>query len=821
MEYKTTLNITLSDKDPGAMPQRANLPSREPAIQQYWDEIDLYRLSLEKDAPQGTFILHDGPPYSNGDIHLGHALNKIAKDIVVKYKTMAGFRSPYIPGWDNHGMPIENEVSREFRRKHQTPDRVTMRKACREYAARFVESQKMQFRRLGVRGDWDNPYLTMSTDFEARIVEVFGELAERGYIYRGLKPVLWCGFCETALADAEVEYESHVSKSIYVRFGVKEDPNGVFGRGGDPGILIWTTTPWTIPANMALAVHPDADYVVFEVESARFLVAEPLLGRVLRALYPPVEKDAPIERASDADGPLYSYVYNRSGEHSTLNAHLVRRLKGSEFEGVVGAHPLFDRESRVVFADYVTMEDGTGIVHTAPGHGKEDFETGVREGLEILCPVDSSGTYTAQAGARFQGARILSGEANDQVIDALREAGALLSLSDFEHSYPHCWRCHNPLLFRATVQWFMSIDHENHRQRALEAVENVNWYPPVSMNRIGSMVRNRPDWTLSRQRSWGVGIPAFYCKGCGKEVLSKEAIAAVADLVRREGSDAWYARAAAEILPPGFTCPDCGGREFDKETDILDVWFDSGSSHFAVLENREKWPELSWPADMYLEGSDQHRGWFMSSLMISTAMKGKAPYRQVLTHGFTVDGQGRKMSKSLGNTVSPQDVMNKLGADILRLWVASTDYSGVADLDQAYLTLKPLLSDAAALVFGLSLVAAGLSSTVVGTLAGQVVMQGFIHFHIPLWLRRAITMLPSFIVIMAGWDPTRILVMSQVLLSFGIALALIPLLVFTGKQELMGDMTNTRTMQTVGWIIVALVVTLNIYLLVGETLGLG
>ena len=696
MEYKKTLNITLSDKDPGAMPQRANLPAREPEIQQYWKEIDLYRLSLEKDAPRGTFILHDGPPYSNGDVHLGTALNKICKDIVVKYKTMAGFRSPYVPGWDNHGMPIENNVSREFRRRGEQPDKVTMRKACREYAARFVESQKKQFRRLGVRGDWNNPYLTMSTDFEAKIVEVFGELAERGYIYRGLKPVLWCAYCETALADAEVEYENHVSKSIYVRFPVKVDPSGAFGGSKDAYVLIWTTTPWTLPANMALAVHPEADYVVFEVDSALYLVAEPLLGRVLRALYPPVEKDAPIERAADSEGPLYSYVYNRDGEHATLDADVVCRLKGSALEGVVARHPLFERDSPVVFADYVTMDDGTGIVHTAPGHGKEDFDTGVREGLEILCPIDASGTYTSQAGERFQGAKILSGDADARVIEALREAGALMSLSDFEHSYPHCWRCHNPLLFRATVQWFMNIDHvtndekrktknENndpsprnnqstHRDRSLAAIQQVKWYPGVSINRISSMVANRPDWTLSRQRAWGVGIPAFYCKGCGKETLSKEAIQAVAALVRREGSDAWYARPAAEILPAGFACGECGAREFEKETDILDVWFDSGSTHMAVLENKERWPELSWPADMYLEGSDQHRGWFNSSLMTSVGIRGVAPYREVVTNGFTVDENGRKMSKSLGNVVDPLKTMEKYGADILRLWVASVNY---------------------------------------------------------------------------------------------------------------------------------------------------
>jgi len=647
MDYKQTLNITLSDKDPGAMPQRGNLPAREPQIQKYWDKIDLYRLSVEKDAPRGTFILHDGPPYSNGDIHLGHALNKIAKDIIVKYKTMQGYRAPYVPGWDNHGMPIENEVSKEFRRKGVQPDKVTMRKRCRDYASHFVEKQKAQFKRLGVRGDWDNPYLTMSADFEAREIEVFGALVEKGYIYRGLKPVLWCAFCETALADAEVEYEDHVSNSIYVRFPVHRDPNNLFGsEETDPAnayVLIWTTTPWTIPANLALAVHPDAHYVVLEVGGNRYLMAEPLMEATLHAIAP------------------------------GLASHRVRRARGSELEGLIAWHPLFRRTSPVVFADYVTMEDGTGVVHTAPGHGKEDFETGQQYGLEILCPVNASGAFTAQAGERFAGARILGGEADRRVIEALKEAGHLLVHGTVQHSYPHCWRCHNPLLFRATVQWFMNIDHDGHRQRALEEINATTWYPPVSISRISAMVANRPDWCLSRQRAWGVGLPAFYCKECGKEILSKETIDAVAQMVMREGSDAWYARPAEEILPAGFACPNCHGNRFDKETDILDVWFDSGSSHLAVLENPQ-WPLLRWPADVYLEGSDQHRGWFNTSLMTAVGVKGKAPYKAVITLGWTLDETGKAMHKSLGNAVDPGVVIEKYGADILRLWVASVNY---------------------------------------------------------------------------------------------------------------------------------------------------
>jgi isoleucyl-tRNA synthetase len=652
MDYKKTLNIALGDKDPGAMPQRANLPAREPEIQRYWEEIDLYRKSIEKPAPLGTFILHDGPPYSNGDIHLGHALNKIAKDIIVKYRTLCGYRSPYVPGWDNHGMPIENSVAREFMDRGETPEKVTLRKRCREYASQWVERQKAEFKRLGVRGDWEHPYLTMSTDFEAKIIEVFGVLAEKGYIYRGMKPVLWCASCETALADAEVEYGEHTSNSIYVRFPVLRDPNEIFGSGvaspANAYVLIWTTTPWTIPANLALAVHEDAEYVVVRFNGDRYIVAEPLLEKVL----------------ADISG---------DGNTSSAEHEVVRRIRGSELNGLVARHPLFDRESPVVFAPYVTMEDGTGVVHTAPGHGKEDFDTGREYGLEVLCPVDASGAFTAQAGAAFAGARILGGEADRRVMDALSEAGHLLSRRSYSHSYPHCWRCHNPLLFRATVQWFMDIDHNDHRRRSLEAIQQTRWIPPVSINRISSMVENRPDWCLSRQRAWGVGIPAFYCRSCGKEILDKRAIAAVHELVQREHSDAWYVRSAAEILPEGFTCPACGGTEFDKETDILDVWFDSGSTHLAVLEN-PAWPELRWPADVYLEGSDQHRGWFNSSLMIGVGVRDAAPYRTVITNGWTLDDSGKAMHKSLGNVVSPIEVIDKYGADILRLWVASTDY---------------------------------------------------------------------------------------------------------------------------------------------------
>jgi isoleucyl-tRNA synthetase len=677
-DYRRTLNITLNDKDPGAFPQRGNLPAREPMFQERWEAMDLYSQSLRKPAPRGTYVLHDGPPYSNGDIHLGHALNKVAKDIVTRYKTMQGYCAPYVPGWDNHGMPIENAVARRFREKKQTPDRVTLRKACRDYAADWVKVQRDQFKRLGIRGDWEKPYLTMSAEFEAKIVEVFGELAAQGFIYRGLKPVFWCATCETALADAEVEYEPHTSDSIYVRFPLYYDPNGVFdlpdaapvteghtGEGVPAYVVIWTTTPWTIPANLAVAVHPDAEYAVVRAvkdeQTAYYLVAVPLAASAMQVA-------------------------------GVTQYETVKTVHGAALAGLVFRHPLFHRTSPVVLADYVTMDTGTGIVHTAPGHGKEDFETGVKYGLEVLNPVDNSGRYTAQAGEydgqSFQGLRVTTtgdkpgqdSEANVALIAALRKSGNLLSATRFEHSYPHCWRCHSPLIFRATVQWFMNIDHEVEgepfRQRALKAIADVTWHPKESVNRITTMVANRPDWCVSRQRSWGVGIPAFYCNHCGEHILTPESVAAVVALVRSQSSDAWYAVPAADILPAGFTCPHCGSGvdQLRKETDVLDVWFDSGSTNRAVLENAATWPDLHWPADLYLEGGDQHRGWFNSSLMVGVGTKGVAPYKAVVTNGWTLDENGEAFSKSKGNGVNPLDVVKNYGADVVRWWVVSQNF---------------------------------------------------------------------------------------------------------------------------------------------------
>jgi isoleucyl-tRNA synthetase len=571
-------------------------------------------------------------------------------------------------------MPIENAVAKEFRDKKQQVDRVTLRRACRAYAEKWVEVQRKQFKRLGIRGEWDNPYLTMSYDFEARIVEVFGELAEKGFIYRGLKPVFWCGTCETALADAEVVYEDHTSNSIYVRFPLVYDPDGVFQEpyeGGATGLtpcaVIWTTTPWTIPANLALAVHPDADYVVVEVDGRAYLLAEPMLEATLKAIAKPGEE-------ADVVAPKQ-----------------LRRFKGRDLENLVFRHPLFERTSRVVLADYVTMDTGTGIVHTAPGHGKEDFETGKTYGLEVLNPVDASGRYTAAAGEyagrSFQGLRVTTfghsdkdSEANVALVEALRESGALLNASRVTHSYPHCWRCNSPVIFRATVQWFMNIDlpgeGSTFREQALKAIEAVEWFPKESINRITSMVANRPDWCVSRQRSWGVGIPAFYCNACGGHILQRESVQAVANLVRSQSSDAWYERTPREILPEGFTCPHCSADDdqLRKETDVLDVWFDSGSTNRAVLQNNKQWPDLTWPADVYLEGGDQHRGWFNSSLMIAAATMGRAPFNSVITNGWTLDENGEAFSKSKGNGVNPLTVIEKYGADIVRWWVVSQNF---------------------------------------------------------------------------------------------------------------------------------------------------
>ncbi len=681
-DYRDTLNLPQTD-----FPMKADLPTREPGIAQVWADNDTYNKTAHRaDAPK--FVLHDGPPYSNGDIHLGHALNKTLKDIIVKYKAMQGFAAPYVPGWDNHGLPIEVNVTKEFRARKETPDKVTLRKACREYAAGYVERQKGQFKRLGIRGDWENPYLTMSTRFEAEIVRTFGVLAERGYIYRGLKPVQWCPTDETALADAELEYADVKDLSIYVRFLLRDDPKGIFAGlpAGKCYTAIWTTTPWTIPANVAVTVSPVFDYVVAQrkEDGCFYLIAEGLLKDFMTLLDPTPEgrsqEEVSEEEESEGEESEEASETTEVDEwidpnYAANTYRVVKLVPGIALAGLTFHHPLhslgapFDRESRLVHADYVTLDAGTGLVHTAPGHGKEDFETGAKFDLPTLQPVLNDGRYDDTVGETFAGLHIFK-EGNAKVIEVLKNNGNLLKPKTYLHSYPHCWRCHNPVITRATVQWFMNIDHDGFREKALAEIGTVSWYPAESVNRISAMVSGRPDWCVSRQRAWGVGIPVFYYKG--QAVLTPESVQKVYEMTLAEGSDVWYERSPREILGDDWVCPLGGSAdEYEKETDVLDVWFDSGSTCRAVLETR---PELQFPADVYLEGSDQHRGWFNSSLMIGTATKDAAPYKAVITNGWTLDDKGKPMHKSSGNVVAPSSVVDLYGADVLRLWVASVNY---------------------------------------------------------------------------------------------------------------------------------------------------
>jgi isoleucyl-tRNA synthetase len=650
-DYSNTLNVPKPDvknpdgldTNPDSIPQRANLARREPQILEFWHRNRVYEQSLKPRTGRGTFVLHDGPPFSNGDIHIGHAFNKILKDIVTKFRTMEGYACPYVPGWDNNGLPIEVLVAKEFRASGHTPTRAEIRRRCRAVAAEWVGKQSDQFQRLGVRGDWEHPYRTMAPEMAAREMDVFAEMVEKGYIYRGLRPVYWSLVDETALADAEIEYADRTDPSIYVRFGLRADPDGVFGpdaRAGDCYTVIWTTTPWTIPANVAVAAGPALDYVIVGHEGRRYLLAEDRLGATMAAA-------------------------------GFRGWEVLRRVKGLDLENLIFEHPLpsVGRGSPLVLAPYVTTTDGTGLVHTAPGHGKDDFATGQRYRLPTIQVLTGDGRFNDEAGPEFAGLRL--GEGQEKVMARLADAGALLAREEIFHSYPHGWRSHDPLVYRATVQWFVSIDHAGHREKCLRAIHGVRWFPEESRNRIGAMVEGRPDWCISRQRAWGVGIPVFYAQPSGTPLLTRESIGWVRDLVARHGTDAWFETDAADILPPGFRHPETGETEFIKETDIFDVWFDSGSTCRTVLEH---WPGLSYPADVYLEGGDQHRGWFNSALMIGVATRGAAPYRQVITNGWTLDEQGRKMSKSKLNGVAPQVVVEKYGADVLRLWVASSDY---------------------------------------------------------------------------------------------------------------------------------------------------
>ncbi|MGE5454504.1 MAG: isoleucine--tRNA ligase [Methylocystaceae bacterium] len=627
-KYDETLNLPRTE-----FSMRANLPIREPEFLQFWQDIDIYRLVEEQNAAGPRFELHDGPPYANGHIHLGHTLNKVLKDIIIKSHTQQGYSSPYVPGWDTHGLPIEQQAIKNLGLDRHRTDVVQFRQHCREYALKFVDIQREEFKRLGVRGDWDHPYVTLDPEFEAVQLGVFGEMAKKGYIYKGLKPVYWCADCETALAEAEVEYADKTSPSIYVAFPVV-DALGKFAEK-DTSIIIWTTTPWTLPANTGIALNAAYEYVLVEVNGKRYIIAKELLTRV----------------AEELGFDQYE---------------IIQTFLGKELERIVCFHPFLDRQSLVILGDHVTLEAGTGCVHTAPGHGEDDFWVGRQYDLPIIVPINDQGVFTAEAGP-FAGKFCV--DANEDIIKLLKETGYLLKTTRIQHQYPHCWRCKKPILFRATEQWFASID--GFRTPALEAIDQVRWIPGWGRDRIYNMVRDRGDWCISRQRTWGVPIPIFYCGACEETVINDTTISYLQSLYKAHGSDVWFARAAKDLLPEGFKCPHCGASEFKKETDIMDVWFDSGSSHLAVLTTR---PQLSWPADMYLEGSDQHRGWFNSSLSTSVAVTGKAPYRQVLTHGFVVDEDGRKMSKSLGNVVDPLKMIEEMGADILRLWVSSADY---------------------------------------------------------------------------------------------------------------------------------------------------
>jgi isoleucyl-tRNA synthetase len=626
MEYKDTLLMPQTE-----FPMRGNLPKREPDMQQKWEEMSIYEKVQERTKDRPFFILHDGPPYANGDIHMGHALNKILKDFIVRYKSMAGFCSPYVPGWDTHGLPIETALTKNKKVNRKEMSVAEFRKLCEEYAWEQVDRQREQFKRLGVRGDWDNPYVTLQPEYEAQQIKVFGEMAKKGYIYKGLKPVYWSPSSESALAEAEIEYYDKKSPSIYVAFPVK-DGKGVLNS--DEQIVIWTTTPWTMPANLGISVHPDLEYSVVAANGGKYVIASELVESVAKAV-----------------------------EWETYE--VARTVKGAELEHVVAKHPLYDRDSLVMLGDHVTTDAGTGCVHTAPGHGEDDFIIGQKYGLDVLCPVDEKGYMTKEAG-EFAG--LFYDEANKPITQKLQEAEALLKLTFITHSYPHDWRTKKPTIFRATAQWFASI--KDFRQDLLQAIEETKWVPAWGETRLYNMVRDRGDWCISRQRAWGVPIPVFYGEN-GEPIITDETIEHVSNLFREHGSNVWFEREAKELLPEGFTHPSSPGGHFTKETDIMDVWFDSGSSHQAVLEERE---DLQRPADLYLEGSDQYRGWFNSSLSTGVAVTGKAPYKGVLSHGFALDGEGRKMSKSLGNVVVPAKVMDQLGADILRLWVASVDY---------------------------------------------------------------------------------------------------------------------------------------------------
>jgi len=622
LDYKGTLNLPQTN-----FQMKANLVKKEPEMLKFWEEKEIYKKTLETRQNAPTYLLHDGPPYANGDIHLGTAMNKILKDFVTRYKTMCGYRVPYVPGWDTHGLPIEHRVTTSLGEEAKNKSAVEIRKLCKDFALKFVDIQREEFKRLGVKGDWENPYITLNPDYEYHILDVFKTLVENGNVYRGNKPVYWCPTCRTALAEAEIEYHDHESPSIYVKFQMVDDPKTY--------VVIWTTTPWTIPANVAIALHPDYTYVKIKVGEEYWIVAEGLLQKF----------------SADVG----------------INFEIIEKFSGKDLEYKETKHPLYDRKSVIVLADYITLEDGTGCVHTAPGHGEEDYQTGLKYNLPVLSPVDGEGRFTKEAG-KYEGLKIW--DANKVIIEDLKNAGALIKVSKISHSYPHCWRCKGPVMFRATPQWFISVNKNNLRDKVLEEIKKVKWYPAWGENRITAMVQERPDWTISRQRVWGTPIPAVVCKDCGEVILDAKVIEHFANIVKEKGTDTWFELDVSELIPKDFACPSCGGKTFEKTYDTLDVWIDSGCSWEAVIRSKGE----KFPVDLYLEGDDQHRGWFQSSIFLATAKAGTAPFKSVVTHGFIKDEQGRKMSKSLGNVVDPLEIVDKYGADILRLWVASTDF---------------------------------------------------------------------------------------------------------------------------------------------------
>jgi isoleucyl-tRNA synthetase len=650
---KATINLPKT-----SFSMKANLPQAEPKMLARWEAEDLYAQIRTSRAGRPRYVLHDGPPYANGHIHLGTASNKIFKDFIVKSKTMAGFDSPYIPGWDCHGLPIEFKVDQELGGKKARLSPLEIRTACRKYATKFFEAMRVEFKRLGVFGRWNDPYLTMSPEYQAVIAGAFVDFLDKGYVYKGLKPVNWCIHDRTALAEAEVEYEDHSSPSIWVRFALKSDPAAIDPKlaGRKVWGLIWTTTPWTIPANMAVAYHPKFQYAAVEVGSDVYIVASDLLAQ--------------------------------TAQNCTWdNPSILATFAGNRLEHTVFQHPFLDRESRGILADHVTLEQGTGAVHTAPGHGQEDYVVSQQYGIPTYCPVDAHGRFFQAEGASGTLPADLIGktvwEGNPIVVKILQDHHALLAQKKVDHSYPHCWRCHNPTIFRATEQWFIGMERNGLRERALAAIKAVKWMPGWGEERISNMIATRPDWCISRQRTWGVPIVIFYCAQCREPLTDRSILDGVVDLIRQHNADIWYQKTAAELIPAGTKCAKCGCTEFEKEKDILDVWFDSGSSHLAVLTKEN---DLAWPSELYIEGGDQYRGWFHSSLLIGVGLRNSAPYRESATHGWTLDGDGRAMSKSLGNVIAPEDIIKHHGADVLRLWAASVSFTEDVRISDTILT---------------------------------------------------------------------------------------------------------------------------------------